>query len=275
MTKPTVNGAALPLDGRTVIVTRAKAQAADYISLLEGYGARVISCPTIEITDPESYAELDQAIENLFGYDWIIFTSSNGVEFFLNRLSTLGYSVADLDDVRVCAVGDSTALRLSNAAVHVDVVPAKFQAEGIFHALEGYLGGPEALKGLNFLLPRAAMARDYLPQALEDAGARADAVSAYRTIRPGSAERRMVEGLLVGGGIDCISFTSGSTVSNFAQLFDTHDLGPLLRGVTVACIGEITANTAKEHGLECHIIPPEATVPALAQAIAEFFSASD
>jgi uroporphyrinogen III methyltransferase/synthase len=260
-----------PLDGRTVMITRAREQAADFAAALEGYGARVAVCPTIEIIAPESYALLDDAIENLFGYDWIVFTSVNGVEHFLRRLEAAGKDVGELDELRVCAIGEATSERLVAAHVHVDVVPQKFQAEGVFDALENYLGGHDKFENLNFLLPRAAVARDYLPRALEEAGARVDVVPAYRTVRPETTDRARVEALLVGGGVDCVTFTSSSTVHNFAQLFDTRDLRRLLAGVRVACIGEITAQTASEYGLKTDIQPSESTAPALARAIAEFF----
>lgn len=260
-----------PLAGRTVMITRAPAQAAEFASALESYGARVVACPTIEIAPPESYAELDDAIENLFGYDWLVFTSANAAEHFMRRFAGSGRDEAELDDLRVCAVGEATAERLADARVHVDLVPQKFQAEGVFEALETYLGGRGRLAGLNFLLPRAAAARDFLPRALEAAGARADCVTAYRTVRPESTDRARAEALLVGGGVDCVTFTSSSTVRNFAALFDTRDLRALLSGVRVACIGEVTAGTAAEYGLRADILPPEATARALARAVADYY----
>lgn len=261
-----------PLGGRTVMITRARAQAAEFAAALEAYGARVVACPTIEIVAPESYALLDEAIENLFGYDWLVFTSANAVEHFMRRLGALGREVCELDSLRVCAVGEATAERLAAAHIHVDVIPQKFQAEGVFAALADYLGGREHFEGLNFLMPRAAVARDFLPRALEAAGARVDCVTAYRTVRPETTDRARVEALLVGGGVDCVTFTSSSTVHNFAQLFDTRDLRGLLAGVRVACIGEVTAQTAEEYGLRADIRPAESTAPALARAIAEFYS---
>jgi uroporphyrinogen III methyltransferase/synthase len=261
-----------PLAGRCVMITRARAQAEEFAAALEADGARVVACPTIEIVEPESYAPLDEAIENLFGYDWLIFTSANGVEHFLRRLESRGMDVSELDGLRVCAIGAATAERLSAARVHVDVVPEQFKAEGVFAALESFLGGREQFQQQNFLIPRAAVARDFLPRALAEAGARVDVVPAYRTVRPETTGRARVEALLVGGAVDCITFTSSSTVANFAQLFDTGDLGELLEGVKVACIGDITAGTAAEYGLRTDILPDEYTVPALARAIADFFS---
>ena len=264
---------ARPLEGRTVVVTRALKQAAEFASGLEAFGARVVACPTIEIVEPESYAALDEAIENLFGYDWLVFTSANGVEFFLRRFAALGRDMNDLDELRVCAVGAATAERLTDARVHVDVVPEEFRAEGVFSALESYLGGRAQFDRLNFLLPRAAAGRDFLPRALEEAGARVDAVTAYRTVPPQTTDRARVEALLVGGGVDCVTFASPSAVKNFARLFDTHDLAPLLRGVRVACIGDVTAEAAAAHGLRADIRPAESTSAALARAVADFFAA--
>src|SRR5215510_14274863 len=130
-----------PLTGRTVVITRAQSQAAEFVTELESYGANVIVCPTIEITDPESYARLDEAIDHLYGYDWLIFTSANGVQFFLRRLSTRGVNVSDLDEIKVCAIGEATADRLHDAHVHVDLVPGKSTAEGVFNALAKFVGG--------------------------------------------------------------------------------------------------------------------------------------
>ena len=261
-----------PLAGRTIIITRALAQSADFVSELERLGARAVSCPTIEIVEPESFATLDEAIENLYGYDWLIFTSVNGVDFFLRRLQTLGHDRSDLDELRVCAIGEATALRLREAQVHVDVIPEHFKAEGVYKALESYVGGSSELNRLNFLIPRAAVARDYLPRALEEAGARVDVVPAYRTVRPHTKERGRVEALLAGGAVDCITFTSSSTVTNFAALFDTTDLSQLLAGVHVACIGDITAATAADYNLRTDIMPGEFTIPALTRAIVDYYS---
>lgn len=261
-----------PLEGRVVMITRARTQAAELAFELERYGARIVECPTIEIVPPESYELLDEAIRNLFGYDWIIFTSVNGVEHFLSRLKALSLDISELDEIRVCAIGEATTNRLRDAHVHVDLVPEKAQAEGVFGSLERYLGGRAEFENLNFLLPRAAVGRDFLPRSLEDAGARVDVVPAYRTVRPETTERARVEALLLGGGIDCITFTSSSTVKNFAQLFDTNDLGSLLEGVVTACIGEVTAQTASEFGLRAEVVPEASNIRALAHAVAQHLS---
>jgi uroporphyrinogen III methyltransferase/synthase len=255
-----------PLAGRTIVITRALAQAADFVAELERYGARVLLCPTIEVGEPESYERLDEALDHLYGYDWIVFTSVNGVDYFLRRLKTREHQISELDALRVCAIGEATAEH-----VHVDVIPEEFKAEGVFAALERYVGSRESLDGLNFLIPRAAVARDYLPATLEEAGARVDVVAAYRTVQPEGLDRGRVSAMLAGGGTDCIAFTSSSTVRNLALLFDTNDLSSVLAGITVACIGDVTAATAAEYGLTTNIQPDEFTIPALAKAMAEYF----
>jgi uroporphyrinogen III methyltransferase/synthase len=260
-----------PLEGRTVIVTRAASQAADLTTLLEGYGANVIICPTIEIREPDNYERLDEALDHLYGYDWLIFTSTNGVEFFLKRLTHRGQQIADLDEIKVCAIGQRTADKLHDAHVHVDLVPALSTAEGVFQSLSEFVGGDAHLRGLNVLLPRAAVGRDHLPKALEQAGARIDVVTTYKTTLPANLDRGKLAAMLAGSG-DCIAFTSPSTIKNLAKLFDTHDLGKTLPDMIVACIGSVTADTATEYGLRVDILPEQTTTADLAHAIAAYYS---
>ena len=260
-----------PLAGRTVVVTRASLQAGAFIAALESYGASVISCPTIEIAEPENYERLDEAIDHLYGYDWLIFTSANGVAYFLRRLQTRGIGVEELDELKVCAIGEATADKLRDAHVHVDLIPSQAKAEGVFAALSEFAGGTEQIHGLNIMIPRAAAGRDYLPKSLEEAGARVDVVTAYRTVLPENLDRGRLSAMLTGSA-DCIAFMSSSSVKNLALLFDTHDLGEKLRGLTIACIGDVTAATAADHGLRVDIQPEETTAAALASAIAEYYS---
>ena len=146
--KPTepVTANARPLSGRTVVITRAQAQADDFVTELEQYGARVIVCPTIEIGELESYERLDEAIDHLYGYDWLVFTSVNGVDHFFRRLKARGREVSDIDEVKVCAIGEATGERLRDLHIHVDLITPDFKAEGIFAALERFVGGKDALQ---------------------------------------------------------------------------------------------------------------------------------
>jgi uroporphyrinogen III methyltransferase/synthase len=183
-------------------------------------------------------------------------------------------NVAELDEIRVCAIGRRTADKLHDAHTHVDLVPSQSTAEGVFRALTEFVGGNEHLRGLNLLLPRAAVGRDLLPRALEEAGARVDVVPAYQTVLPEDFDRGRFGAMLAGSG-DCIAFTSPSTIKNLAKLFDTHDLGNSLRGVVIACIGPVTSAAAVVYGLRVDIQPEQQTVKDLAAAIAKHYSAAD
>ena len=262
---------AQPLAGRTVVITRALAQADNFAAELQSYGAKVIVCPTIEISALDSYERLDEAIDHLYGYDWLVFTSVNGVDYFFQRLKARDRSTSDVDELKVCAIGEATAERLNDLHVHVDVIPEEFKAEGVFEALKNFVGGTDGLRNLNVLIPRASVARDYLPKALEESGARVDLVPAYRTSLPQNLDRGRMAAML-SGGTDCIAFTSSSTVRNLAQLFDTRDLSEALAGVVIACIGDITATTAADYGLRVEIQPEQFTIPSLARAIADYFA---
>lgn len=259
------------LEGRTVVITRAASQAGELSTLLENYGAKVFSCPMIEIREPDSYERLDEALDHLYGYDWLIFTSANAVRFFLQRLTARGLKFEDLDEIRVCAIGQKTADKLHEAHVHVDVIPSQSTGEGVFAALAEFTGGTERLQGLNFLLPRAAVGREYLPQALEQAGARVDVVTAYQTVVPESLDRGRLAAMLA-GGVDCIAFTSPSTVRNLAMIFDTHDLSKTLGSVAIACIGPVTAEAAAQYGLRVDVQPATATSSELARSIAGYLT---
>ncbi|MDQ4120966.1 MAG: uroporphyrinogen-III synthase [Acidobacteriota bacterium] len=255
----------LPLAEITVVVTRPPEQAAEFSSDLKRLGANVFSFPTIEIAAPESYADLDAAIENLSNYDWIIFTSTNAAEHFLKRLAAKNLETAELDYLRVAAVGDATAERLRLARVHIDVLPAESNAESLFSEIENYVG---ELADLHFLFPRSEIAREVLPQKLRDAGATVDSPIAYRTVLPQKPETAKFKAMLAGGSIDCITFASPSAFKNFLQIFSETKLPS---DVAIACIGETTANAVRESGLKVGIVSPEATSAAFAREIAEYF----
>ena len=260
------------LDGRTILIAPDDAQTRELTVELTRHGARVIAWPKIEIIDPESFAALDEAIQNLFGYDWLVFANPNAAGFFLRRLQNLGHEISELDALRVCALDDATRQQLEESQVHVDLVPETFATDGVMAALETYNGGRESLRGLNFLLPRAAISRDYLRQALEDAGARVDVVSAYRTAGSHNSELVQLSVLLEGGGIDCLVFTSPANLRAFSQALDTNDLVRLLKEVAVVCVGPATADAATEFGLRAEITLAQSPNPELARAIESCFS---
>ena len=255
------------LDGRTILLCPDDPHAGELTVELTRHGARVIAWPEIEIIDPESFAALDEAIQNLFGYDWLIFANTNAAGFFLHRFHHTGHEISELDALRVCALDDAVRQQLEESHVHVDLVPETFATDAVTAALETYNGGRDSLRGLNFLLPRAAIARGRLPQALEDAGARVDVVAAYRTAGAHNAELVQLSVLLDGGGIDCLVFTTPASVRAFAQLLDTNDLSRRLKEVAVACVDQATTQAATEFGLRGPIVPTEPGVAALVSAL--------
>lgn len=257
---------ALPLRGRTVVVTRAQAQSAEITAELEDLGATVIHCPTIEVAPPDNWAPLDAAIQKLADYDWLVFTSANGVEFFFQRLRDKVSNDITTLTIRICAIGPATARALEAAGKTAIVVASDSRAEGALAAIIDYLGGDERVRGLRFLIPRARVARDYLPDALHALGAHVDAVETYQTIKP-QIERDSLARLFKDNTIDAITFTSSSTVTNFSALAGLDDLSSLLEETIAFCIGPVTAETAERHGIAKIVHPREYNSSALVDAI--------
>ncbi len=255
-----------PLFGRTILVTRAREQASEFVAMLEEHGARCLVFPTIRIIHPESWSKLDSAIGRLDTYDWLIFTSVNGVRFFFERLFASGKDVRDLNGIKLCAIGPKTAEKVQSYGLRLDFVPSEYRAEAIIEGL-----GKEDIKGKRVLLPRAAVAREILPEKLKELGAKVDVIEAYRTVLPEKIDRS-VEEALTNGEVDCITFTSSSTVKNFAKFFAPQDLQEKGRAPLIACIGPITAETARELGFEVDIVPEEYTLNALTGTIVQHFS---
>ena len=260
-----------PLVGRTILIPPDDVHNRELSAELTRHGARVIAWPKVEIVDPESFADLDEAIQNLFGYDWLIFANTHAAGFFLRRLQNLGHEIGELDALRVCALDAATRQQLEEAHVHVDLSPERPATDGVLAALETYTGGPNSLRGRTFLLPRATISRDYLRQAIAAAGARADSVAAYRTAGSYDSELVQLSVVLEGGGIDCVVFTTPPSVRDFSQLFDTNDLPRLLTDVVVACVDEAATQAAAEFELCPQITPVEFTIPELARAISSCF----
>ena len=254
------------LRGKRILVTRARSQASSLVQGIESLGGEVIEFPTIEIRPPETYGPLDQAINQIGSYDWVIFTSVNGVEQFLNRFEKLGKNVADLAGVEVGAIGPETAKSLTAARIQASLVPKQYQAEGILEMLT-----PETLRGKRVLIPLAAQARDILPETLRQWGAEVDIAEAYQTVLP-QADVSTLCRLFRQDGIDMITFTSSSTVSNFAALLRDQDLPRLLSGIVIACIGPITKRTVEDLGMRPEVVAEEFTIPGLVRAIIDYFS---
>jgi len=256
-----------PLAGRVILVTRAREQAGRFAALLEEAGGRVLLMPTIVIEPPESWAPLDAALARSHDYRWAIFTSVNGVRMVRRRLGGAGQGRDVLGSCRIAAIGPATAEALRTWGLTAEVVPAEYVAEGLVDRLRSLIR-----PGDRVLVPRAAETRDLLVRELSAMGALVDEVPAYRT-GPGTERAAGLRDALARGAVDVVTFTSSSTVRNFAALFGPGELGPALSGATIACIGPITRATVATFGLTVDIMPAEYTIAALARAIAAHFEA--
>jgi len=254
-----------PLFGKRIVVTRPRAQASIFVELLEQHGADVFLCPTIETVPLQSYEQLDAALATLSTYAWLIFTSVNGVKYFFARLQERRQDIRTLGAVRIAAIGPETARAVERFHLRVDAVPEEYRAEAVIPVLG-------EVRGQRILLPRAAEARAVLPQELAARGAQVEEIAVYRTIRPRDPNTEELRSLLTEGKIDLVTFTSSSTVRNFVSLFPESDLQTLVSATRIGCIGPITAETAREYGLDIAVQPTSYTVPAFAEAIVEFFS---
>ena len=247
----------LRLYGQRIVVTRARRQAEGLSAKLRALGAEVIELPTIEIHPALDYGPLDRAIANLGSYHWLIFTSVNGVRFFLERLDRSAVDLRALR-ARICAIGPAT--RASIVALHlkVDVMGQEYVAESLVEALAAH-----DLQGQRILLPCAAVARDLAPAELARRGALVDVVEAYRTSAPEGAAAAAAE---IFGAVDrphWITFSSSSTVHNFVAAAGTA----ALEGVRVASIGPVTSATARRLGIQVAVEAPVFTVDGLVEAI--------
>lgn len=256
-----------PLAGRKVIVTRSPKQSGEMVRFLEKLGAEVIACPTIEIKPPASWEQMDSALAKLSWFDWLAFTSSNGVEFFLRRLDETEHGRAELMAHKVCAVGRKTAERLKAENIPVAVMPERFTAESLVEDFIKRFGVGQRLRGSKMLLPASNITLDVIRPAMEKIGVHVEIVEAYQTVLPTSSSKDVMK-LIRETQADYILFTSPSTVSNLAAILETDHLSPHLGHCRVACIGPVTAEAAELHGLEVHIQPKEHTAEAVVRALA-------
>jgi uroporphyrinogen III methyltransferase/synthase len=257
-----------PLFGRRIVITRPRLQGAGFAERIEALGAEAVEFPTIEIRPPESYDSLDRAIDSAGSYQWLIFTSANGVRYFLERWRHNAKDIRDLKGVEIAAIGPETAREVESYGLRVRLVPEEYRAEGLLNHFK-----PGDVAGKRVLLPRAAEARDVLPEGLKRWGARVDVVEAYRTV-PAAADGAWLRELARRGEIDMVTFTSSSTARSFAALFPGNQLEEMMAHVAVACIGPITRASAEKVGLRVRVMPRAYTIAGLTEAILEYYSAA-
>ncbi len=247
----------LPLFGKRIIVTRAQDQAAEFSDRLRSLGAEAIELPVISIQPSSDAAPLDRAIEQLATYDWLIFTSVNGVRFFLDRLDGSKHDLRSLK-ARICAIGPATRRAVENLHLKVDLMPEEYVAESLVRAF-----AHEELEGKRVLLPRAAVARDLIPTELAKLGAEIDVVEAYRNVVPDDARSRAREIFAASTKPHWVTFTSSSTVKNLLDIAGNA----ALKGVRIASIGPVTSETLREQGLYVDSQANPYTLDGLIQAL--------
>ena len=252
-----------PLFGKGVVITRPEKQADDLARLLTKEGANPIHFPTIQIVPPSSWRDLDAAMKRLEDYEWLIFTSANGVAFFFERLAAKGKDIRDLKGVKICCIGPATARQIQEKGIRVDLVPREFISEGILKSFARM-----NLKGKKILIARAAKARDILPKGLKKMGAQVDVVTAYETIGSGK-KKKDIEELFKENQVDVITFTSSSTVKNFVKIMGSGF--KLSKGVKIACIGPVTAAAAQKEGFTVDIHQEEYPMEGLVNALKKYF----
>ena len=252
-----------PLFGKRILVTRAREQASVLSEKLEALGAEAWEYPTIEIKEPADSTALDQAIAEAGTYDWMIFTSANGVNAFFKCLKALKLDIRTLGAVKICAIGPKTKELLEDKGLQVAVMPEVFRAEAVAEALK-----PLVKAGEKVLLPRADIARDVLVTTLKEMGLEVNEVIAYETVVADTDDNFLIE-KMEQKGIHIVTFTSSSTVRNFMKLIGERK--ELLDGVTIAAIGPVTAETAEKLGLKADIIADEYTIDGLVQALVKYY----
>ncbi len=260
----------LPLFGKTILVTRARKQASKLSEGLRALGARIIEVPTIDFRPPEDPEPLNTAVELLEDFHWVIFTSPNGVQAFFTALEGAERDARALAGCKLAAIGPATAAALAARGLRADVTARTFQAEGLIEALQRH-----GLTGQRVLIPRAAEAREVLPETIAQWGNLVQVVPAYRTVQPADSPELLARAL--NQGLDAITFTASSTVNNLMAMLDRDGRDELARlsregQLTVAAIGPITADTARGHGLEVAVQPGSFTIEALIQALAQHYA---
>ncbi len=260
----------LPLFGKRILVTRARSQASELVNRIEELGGEPYEFPVIETVMPSSESSkqsVKDALHALNTFDWVFFTSVNGVEFFFRHLENEGKDIRSLHQARIAAVGPSTAEALRKHGIAPEVVKGPFQAEGMLEAFES-----ELKAGQNVLIPHGDLARSWLPEQLRERGLHVTEAIIYDTILAGEDDDELLK-LLEEGGIHAVTFTSSSTVKNFMKMLKrmgVEDPLPLLKGVEVACIGPVTAETAEAAGLEVTLMAKEATMTSLIDVLCEW-----
>ncbi len=253
-----------PLNNVKVVVTRAQQQAGDFASLLENEGAKIIYFPTIEFKEPDDMSVIDNAIDNLESYDWIIFTSVNAVRFFFRRMRVFLKNVTDIKNMKIGVIGPRTADVLKKMGVNIDIVPDEYRAEGLINNLLKV-----GVSGKKVLIPRALIGREIIPDTLSDNGADVVVAPVYFTKPPNGLDAATLLNAFANNSKIILTFTSGSTVKNFFAIFSDEQLETFIDKVKIAALSPVTGEVLERLGHSVDIMPESYTSKDLAEAIVE------
>jgi uroporphyrinogen III methyltransferase/synthase len=250
-----------PLWGKKIVVTRSRKQASILADRIIDLGGEAIEFPTIEISKEPDLSELYNCFNHIEDYSWIIFTSVNSVDIFFEELRSQGLDIRDLKGINICAIGPATKEQLQLKGLQVDIIPKEYRAEGIIEELE-----KKVQVGQMVLLPRARGARGILPESIRQMGVQVDEVFLYQAV-PSARISENTRNSIINGQVDLITFTSSSTVNNFVTMVGNQNIGNIASQVKVACIGPITAETARQNGFTVDIVANQYTIDGLIEAI--------
>jgi uroporphyrinogen-III synthase len=258
------------LSGKSILVTRAAHQADDLAALIQQHGGTPVIAPTIDILPHASWEACDKAIDALYMYDGLVFTSTNGVHFFFQRLDDLGTAQDSFSKKRICSVGEKTRQAVEERGLSVTTMPEKFTAADLANALSR-----EDLHGISFLYPRGSLGNNSLPDALKLLGASVDAVTVYQTAKPPAGRLEACRRDLLAGKIDVVTFTSPSTFENFISFFSAEERRQLFEETRIASIGPVTSRAIEAAGFAIDIQSPQSTVASLVEALINYFTSNN
>jgi uroporphyrinogen III methyltransferase/synthase len=262
MTSPPPSTGTGPLEGISILITRASHQSAEFVAGIERLGGTAYAIPTIEIRPPASWEACDRALDGIHMYDGLIFTSANGVEFFFRHLIDLGTAPSELSSKKIFVVGEKTRDALSTQGLSITLMPAKFTADELARAI-----GHEDLHGRTFLFPRGNLGKDTMQDTLRLLGATVDAVTVYTTVHPADEHVHRIRALVLEGSVHIVTFTSPSTFSNFVNVFTPAEIESIRSRILFAAIGPVTTTFIRSAGFPVPIQASESTTASLTEAI--------
>jgi uroporphyrinogen III methyltransferase/synthase len=256
-----------PLFGRRILITRSREQSGKMAQEISEQGGEPVLFPTIRILPPADFSELDNAIMRIGSFDWVIFTSVNGVERFFERFFHIKEDIREMAGPKLGAIGPVTAAAIRKFGFKVELLAKEFVAEGVLEGLSR-----QEVQGKRFLIPRAEKAREILPEGITAMGGEVEIVSVYRTGLPDDSDVARIRSMLERKELDAVTFTSSSTVTHFVEMIGKTAVPALLERTTVASIGPITSKTLQENALPVNVEAGEYTIDGLIAAMAKHFT---